>query len=382
MFAAPDLLAVIGAYLIGSIPFGVIVARLKGVNIFTAGSGNIGATNVGRVLGRPYGILVFVLDFLKGAIPAGLAAHWRGGPDAVAVAVGLLTIIGHVFPVYLRLRGGKGVATAGGVMAVLLPGPAFAAALAFVATLLACHFMSLASIAAAIALAGTQLSRVPSLLEPATVLALAVAAIVVIRHRGNIARLWDGTEPPLKGLDRFRSLAAGLHVVALGIWVGTGLFFSIAVAPAIFVKFAAFAKDPPDWLPLADGVSIDLGTRLAGEAIGPLFGQYFLFSMICGLIATGTAIGWAAIHRGRIHRIRAAMLVIALMLVAIGWPISQTVSRLRNERYDADPAISTAARTAFSRLHQVSLFLNLATLAMITPSLALAVHLPGRIPVR
>ena len=110
-----EALACLAAYLIGAIPFGVFVARGKGVNIFAEGSGNCGATNVGRVLGKPYGILVFVLDFLKGAIPAALAVYWRGSADWIAVAIGLLAVIGHMFPVYLGFRGGKGVATGAGV---------------------------------------------------------------------------------------------------------------------------------------------------------------------------------------------------------------------------------------------------------------------------
>src|SRR5690242_17213462 len=120
------------SYLVGAIPFGYAVARGRGVDILRQGSGNIGATNVGRVLGWPFGILVFLLDFAKGALPvvaataliardADLAAAL--GTDGLPVLAGLAAFLGHLFPVYLGFRGGKGVATAAGVVAILLPGP-------------------------------------------------------------------------------------------------------------------------------------------------------------------------------------------------------------------------------------------------------------------
>src|SRR5262245_49773935 len=109
------LLALFAAYLIGAIPFGWLVARSRGVDIFHAGSGNIGATNVGRILGRKFGLLVFALDFAKGAVPVATAsllpaeAHQAfGSPDALRVGVALCAFLGHLYPVYLKFRGGKG----------------------------------------------------------------------------------------------------------------------------------------------------------------------------------------------------------------------------------------------------------------------------------
>src|SRR6266849_10612035 len=126
------------SYLIGAIPFGYLIARWRGVDILKVGSGNIGATNVGRVLGSRFGILVFVLDFAKGAVPVGAAIIVRnslkvtqGSGDlgslvsALPVLAGLSAFVGHLFPVFLRFHGGKGVATGAGVVAVLLPGPTF-----------------------------------------------------------------------------------------------------------------------------------------------------------------------------------------------------------------------------------------------------------------
>src|SRR5947209_7829032 len=122
-------LAVLLSYMLGAVPFGFVIARLRGVDIFSAGSGNIGATNVGRVLGRKFGLLVFVLDFLKGAVPTALVRAYLPTEPWAAVAAGLAAFVGHMFPVYLRFRGGKGVATGTGVVAVLLPGPTAVAAL-------------------------------------------------------------------------------------------------------------------------------------------------------------------------------------------------------------------------------------------------------------
>src|SRR4051812_32222920 len=120
--------ALIAAYLIGSVPFGWLIARARGVNIFAVGSGNIGATNVGRVLGRKFAILVFALDFAKGAIPVAAvsllpaeAQDAFGLPEALRVGVALCTFLGHLFPLYLGFRGGKGAATGAGTVFVLVP---------------------------------------------------------------------------------------------------------------------------------------------------------------------------------------------------------------------------------------------------------------------
>src|SRR5262245_29766802 len=104
------------AYFAGAVPFGYLVAKSRGVDISTAGSGNIGPTNVGRILGRQYGLLVFALDFLKGAIPTFTARQYEGHAGEFTVAIGFATIVGHMFPVFLGFRGGKGVATGFGVV--------------------------------------------------------------------------------------------------------------------------------------------------------------------------------------------------------------------------------------------------------------------------
>src|SRR5215471_3401654 len=140
------------SYLVGAIPFGYLVARARGVDIFKQGSGNIGATNVGRVLGRPFGVLVFVLDFAKGAMPVAgaviIASVWPTQPwwrdGWLEVLTSLAAFLGHLFPLYLGLRGGKGVATGTGVVAVMLPGPALAAFATWFLAVLAWRFVSVA----------------------------------------------------------------------------------------------------------------------------------------------------------------------------------------------------------------------------------------------
>src|SRR4051812_5149467 len=132
--------AAVAAYLIGAVPFGYLVARWCGVDIFRQGSGNIGATNVGRVLGKPFGLLVFALDFLKGAVPVAVAQALTPPnldlpPQSLGVAAGIAAFVGHLLPIYLRFRGGKGVATGAGAVVVLTPLPAAFAILAWGTTL-------------------------------------------------------------------------------------------------------------------------------------------------------------------------------------------------------------------------------------------------------
>src|SRR5436305_2997890 len=118
----------LGAYLVGAIPFGYLVARWRGVEIFQAGSCNIGATNVGRILGKKFGILVFLLDFAKGALPVAVALAIKSAAKPwdlidrgwLEVGAGLAAFLGHLYPVYLRFRGGKGVVNGAGVVGVLL----------------------------------------------------------------------------------------------------------------------------------------------------------------------------------------------------------------------------------------------------------------------
>lgn len=213
---------VIVAWLIGGIPFGLVIGRVHGLDIREHGSGNIGATNVTRVLGRPWGILCFVLDAAKGAGPVLAAGVWAGilGVDPLTVdpldAAGwtltaAAAVAGHMASPYLRFTGGKGVATAAGALAALWPLltiPILAAAATWIVTVLTLRWVSLASIAAAASLPlwltlavvqrvdpDTPWSAGPVI--PAFAVSLAIAAAVLHRHRANIGRLRAGTEPKI-----------------------------------------------------------------------------------------------------------------------------------------------------------------------------------------
>lgn len=186
------------AYLVGSIPFGLLIARwVAGVDVRTVGSGNVGATNVGRVLGKKGFAGVFVLDALKGALPVlflpQVLATDGLDPGTAAVLAGVAAILGHVFSVFLRLKGGKGVATTAGVIIALSPAVAGITLATFVAVALLGRTVSLASVLAAVSFpVAVQVLEGPG---PLLWMALAVAVLVVVRHRGNLARIAAGTEP-------------------------------------------------------------------------------------------------------------------------------------------------------------------------------------------
>ncbi len=201
------------AYVIGSTPFGVIIARFRGIDLRKAGSGNVGATNVGRVVGRKWGYLCFVIDVLKGLLPVLLAGIYLRGAgvgelpaykQAAWLAVAFGAIAGHVFSFWLRFRGGKGVATSLGVLLGFYPYFTWAGLAAlgiWVAVVLVSRYVSLASIIAAgafpLLFAGSCLlfdDWSVGRLWPLLAFAAAMAGLVIIRHRSNIARLLNGTE--------------------------------------------------------------------------------------------------------------------------------------------------------------------------------------------
>ena len=210
----------LAAYLIGATPFGVLLAKAKGVDLRKSGSGNIGATNVGRVLGRPWGYACFVLDVAKGLLPV-LAVgamlsvlHPQDGrmPEPSMQAAWLLVacgaICGHVFSFYLGFHGGKGVATGLGVVLGIWPYftvPGLAALALWVAVTLATRYVSAGSIAAAAAfvplVAGYCMIRhwPPAELWPLLMFASAMVLLIIVRHRTNISRLLHGAENKIGG---------------------------------------------------------------------------------------------------------------------------------------------------------------------------------------
>lgn len=194
-----EYLYILSAYLLGSVPFGLLFARTTGVDVRRAGSGNIGATNVSRLLGKRLGILTLLADTAKGALPP-LGACWlfAGHPrlELVMVLAGGAAFVGHLFPVYLGFKGGKGVATALGVFLVLAPMAVAGAALLFIVAVALSGYVSLGSILAALLLPGITWFLGAS--SARTGLALFVALLVWIRHGGNINRLLRGQEKSWK----------------------------------------------------------------------------------------------------------------------------------------------------------------------------------------
>lgn len=193
------------AYLCGSLPFGLLIARaVAGIDIREKGSGNIGATNVGRVLGMKWGIAALLLDALKGLLPVLLiprcfAESGTGWFVLLQVVAGVSTVVGHMFPVWLKFHGGKGVATSLGVVVVLTPFVSLAAFGGFALCMLASRIVALSSIVAALVFAVGQMFILlpnPFALEnlPLSVFSLAVPALIVVQHRSNIGRLLRGEE--------------------------------------------------------------------------------------------------------------------------------------------------------------------------------------------
>jgi acyl phosphate:glycerol-3-phosphate acyltransferase len=207
------LVLIAGAYLLGSVPFGLLVGLARGVDVRKAGSGNIGATNVGRILGKRYFFVVFALDLLKSLVPM-IVGTWiamRSPRDQTTyilwLMVGLAAVFGHMYSIFLGFKGGKGVATSAGVMIGLWPYytvPAVFAISFFIMVLLVTRYMSVASMSGAIAFPFAYLiialwrgwdplgRQLPLLMA-----GLVMAVFLVYKHRGNIARLRAGTESRL-----------------------------------------------------------------------------------------------------------------------------------------------------------------------------------------
>lgn len=193
----PDYLPPVVGFLAGSIPFGLLVAKAKGVDIRKQGSGNIGATNVFRVVGRPYGIAVFVLDFLKGLGPVLLAAAATTSGAALGIATGLAAILGHNYSPWVGFKGGKGIATSAGVLAGLFPLALAIGLLVWGIAFTATRYVSVASMGAAAAIPATEIIRAAltgKWESSSLVFTVIVAALAIWRHRSNIRNLRAGTE--------------------------------------------------------------------------------------------------------------------------------------------------------------------------------------------
>jgi len=195
----------IGSYLLGSIPFGYLAGRLAGIDIRKVGSGNVGATNVVRVLGKKYGYPVFALDVLKGFVPVkismliapGLPTEWNS-PEIVVILAALSSVLGHLYPPWLKFKGGKGVATSAGALFALTPIATLIGIAIWIIVFWLTGYVSLASMIAAIVLPIVILvlrSQDQNKGKPLVYSSACVAAVVIWRHRSNLSRLMRGTEP-------------------------------------------------------------------------------------------------------------------------------------------------------------------------------------------
>jgi len=192
IYTMDKIILVVVAYLMGSIPFGYLIVRGKGAgDIRQTGSGGTGATNVSRRAGKAAGVLTLLLDAAKGCV-AVVIAKAVSGDDWVIAAAAIAVLVGHIFPVWLGFRGGKGVATGVGIFLVLAPIPLLCAGVVFLAIVLLTRYVSLGSITAAILI--PVLVWVQSDSQPLLTAAVVGSALIVFAHRGNIQRLAAGTE--------------------------------------------------------------------------------------------------------------------------------------------------------------------------------------------
>jgi acyl-phosphate glycerol 3-phosphate acyltransferase len=418
LMSSPLLLVLIFvlAYLIGAIPFGYLIARSRGVDIFAAGSGNIGATNVGRVLGRGFGLLVFVLDLGKGAVPVLLTRLLVSDPadlpaDSTVVTAGIGAFLGHLFPVYLGFRGGKGVATGAGVLLVLLPGPFLLAAVLWLAVFATTRTVSLASLLAAGFLGGYRPLWLAAPWDASHVVVtgfcLLATLLVVIRHHANLGRLLRGTENAFPESPTMTLLGKVLHVLSVGLWFGTVVCFT-AVGLSLFSTMDGLSEKPylerANYFPIPetwkvwqdrpapsarfpDPVIKEQGRRIAGDILSPMFPWFFGTQVFCGVIALATALLW---YGSKVGQLRVLVALFALGLAVVGWGLEVQISGLRGPRNEATnlvlatprptEALINAAdehRARFALWHVISDVVNLLTLVLVVPLMGLCAALPA-----
>ena len=186
-----------GAYLAGAIPFGFLIGKMRGVDVRTVGSKNIGATNVFRTVGKKWGLLAFLCDFLKGFVPVLLAKKF-GGEAHLPLAVGLMTVVGHMFTCFMKFKGGKGIATGFGMLVGLIPWLVLTAFGIWAVTVWLSHYISLGScLAAAFLAVGVWFPWLGSAgwrNLPLSLVVTLVALVAIYKHKTNIRRLINGCE--------------------------------------------------------------------------------------------------------------------------------------------------------------------------------------------
>lgn len=194
-FVLPWLLA---AYLAGGIPFGYLIGRLRGVDVRTVGSRNIGATNVFRTVGRTWGVLTLALDMLKGLLPTLICRHCAADPQWLPLAVGVAAVLGHTLTPYMKFKGGKGVATGAGMLFGLLPALTGVTFAVFCAVFALSHYISLGSCAASLFIGAAvwlpYLGSAGTANPPQAIAVSLMALFIVWKHRANLGRLMRGCE--------------------------------------------------------------------------------------------------------------------------------------------------------------------------------------------
>lgn len=400
------LLTSVLAYLLGAVPFGLLAGWLKGIDVRKSGSGNIGATNVGRLLGRPWGIGVFLLDMAKGLLgvalgtlgAAWLPENWRAwGPTAGGVAA----FLGHLFPIYLGFKGGKGVATGAGVALGLLPAWCLEALAIWSVVAVSTRMVSAASLVSATWLAGRSLMDLsvhPG--QPAAWFGLAGSLFVGLKHRANVGRILHGGENRLKDGWLFQNVPPVLHLVAVGAWLCLGCFITFVAGLGLFDSFNAVARLEPEnrpyWLQvppvmlrespgksagLPELLRMEQGGILAGRAVSVLFGPFFQTQVALAWVVLATAFYW--LGTGRVARARVWVACLALACALAGAWIEKKVEGLRTERHqvtesylgethehpeaDTPQARETVrkVRATFGAWHGVSVGVNLLTLVCV-----------------
>lgn len=398
------------SYLVGAIPFGLIIGRLKGVDILKEGSGNIGATNVGRLLGRGYGLTVFFLDLLKGGVPAWVGMHFLHeplGPEMSGILLGACSFMGHIFPVYLGFKGGKGVATGAGVMAVLIPIPFSFAIATWLAVVSSSRMVSLGSLLSTQVLVvlqgGIALCANTSgawLLLGFTILS---AAFVWVKHLANIRRILQGTENKVQDSLMWHGMGNLIFMLALSVWLGSYFFFTFVLGPGVFQWFesAVLGDTRPYWLPVPEvflqpspeGMPNPLlkeqASRLAGLVVTPLFKIYyplqiacafFVLLLLCGRLVAGGS--------GNASKSAISWFCVGLFLVIANWLLLAPTENARLKRANSTDAYVLAGsenkpnlekviadRKEFGKIHGISLIINLGTgLALFAGVICTSIH--------
>ncbi|MFN6049669.1 MAG: glycerol-3-phosphate acyltransferase, partial [Planctomycetia bacterium] len=343
------------------------------------------------------GLIVFLLDLLKGAISSWVGLRFLSNPfgsETSGILMGASAFVGHLFPIYLGFKGGKGVATGAGVMAVLMPIPFLFAIITWVAAVASSRMVSFGSLASTLVLVLVQGSIL--ILHPNRsgnwslfFFTLLCGGFVWIKHISNIKRICNGTENLVQDSLLWRGLEKSMFQMALGLWIGSYAFFTFVVGPGVFNWFekAVFQDNPPYWLAapevlkqkapegLPEPLLKEQASRLAGLVVSPLFKIYYPLQVACASLLLILLIG----KKGSFGSLWAVdktivIFVFSLALVVANWLLLGPTEKARLQRAKSTDAYILAPqenkpdvtgviedRKAFGKLHGISLIMNLGT---------------------